>query len=211
VPLSRDRVLRVALRLADKKGFHSLTMRDIGRALGVEAMALYRHFANKDEILNGILDVVLNETEMPSGTGDWLEAVRRSAISVHRALERHPWAVELLMDPSRIRPARLRYAEALFARLEEAGFSDDATYHAYHVLEGYVYGFSLWLAAHSFTTAESAGAAARVREIILSGEFPHFAKHVKQHRAEGPHREVSAFEIGLDLVLDGLEKIRGSS
>ena len=186
-------------------------MRDLGGALGVEAMALYRHFANKDEILNGILDVVLNETEMPSGTGDWLEGVRRSAISVHRALERHPWAVELMMDPSRIRPARLRYAEALFAWLEEAGFSDEATYHAYHVLEGYVYGFSLWLAAHSFTTAESAAAAGRVREMILSGEFPHFAKHLTQHRAEGPHREVSAFEVGLDLVLDGLGKMRRNS
>lgn len=186
-------------------------MRDLGRALGVEAMALYRHFANKDEILDGILDIVLDETEMPSGTENWVEGVRRSAISVHHALERHPWAVDLLMDPSRIRPARLRYAEALFARLDEAGFSDEATYHAYHVLEGYVYGFSLWLAAHSFTTAESAAAAARVREMILSGEFPYFAKHLKQHQAEGPHREASAFEVGLDLVLDGLENIRGSS
>jgi AcrR family transcriptional regulator len=186
-------------------------MRDLGGALGVEAMALYRHFANKDEILNGILDVVLDETEMPVATDEWLKGVRRSAISVHRALERHPWAVELLMDPSRIRPARLRYAEALLARLEQAGFSEEAAYHAYHVLEGYVYGFSLWLAAHAFTTAESAAARARVREMILSGEFPHFAKHVQQHRAEGPHRGVDAFEVGLDLVLEGLEKMRRSS
>jgi AcrR family transcriptional regulator len=210
-PLSRDSVLRVALRLADKKGIQALTMRDLGHALGVEGMALYRHFANKDEILDGILDVVLDETGMPSSTADWLEDVRRSAISVHRALERHPWAAELVLDPSRIRPARLRYAEALFGRLEEAGFSDEATYHAYHVLEGYVYGFSMWLAAHSFTTAESAAAADRVREMILTGEFPHFAKHLTQHQAEGPHREVSSFEVGLDLVLNGLEKTRRSS
>jgi AcrR family transcriptional regulator len=186
-------------------------MRDLGHALGVEAMALYRHFANKDEILDGILDVVLDETDMPSGTGNWREDVRQGAISVHRALERHPWTAELLLDPSRMRPARLRYAEALFVRLEEAGFSDEATYHAYHVLEGYVYGFSMWLAAHSFATAESAAAADRVREMILTGEFPHFAKHLKQHRDEGPHREVSAFEVGLDLVLDGLEKTRRNS
>ena len=204
--LSRERILEVALLVADDEGVDSLKMRELGRTLGVEGMALYRHFSNKDEILDAMLDSVLAETVTSAGPGDWLEAVRRSAISVHRALERHPWAIELLMDPVRIRPARLEHIEALLARLEDAGFSEEETYHAYHLLDAYVYGFSLWLAAHSFTTASSLAAVERVRDMIIFADYPHLAKHHEQHQIEGPHREVSAFEIGLDLVMEGLAK-----
>jgi AcrR family transcriptional regulator len=204
--LSRARILEVALCVVDEKGVHALKMRELGRTLGVEGMALYRHFSNKDEILDAMLDSVLAETVTSAGPGDWLEAVRRSAISVHRALERHPWAIELLMDPTRIRPARLEHIEALLARLEEAGFSHEETYHAYHLLDAYVYGFSLWLAGHSFTTARTLAAVERVREMITFADYPHLAKHHEQHHIEGRHREVSAFEIGLDLIMEGLAK-----
>src|SRR6266702_7597139 len=107
LPLTRDRILHAALELADGGGIESLTMRKLGEALGFEAMSLYNHVANKDDLLDGMLDVVLAESEPPSPVGDWDAAIRESAISVHAALRRHPWSCSLLMDPGRIRPARL--------------------------------------------------------------------------------------------------------
>src|SRR5919109_1617867 len=97
LPLSRERILRAALELADESGIESLTMRKLGQALGFEAMSLYNHVANKDDVLDGILDLVLDETEPPSPVGDWDAAIRTSAISVHRALRLHPWACTLVM------------------------------------------------------------------------------------------------------------------
>src|SRR5438445_13216617 len=115
-PLSRDRILHTALDLADEHGIESLTMRKLGQALGFEAMSLYNHVANKDDVLDGILDLVLAEGEPPSPAGDWDTAVRKSAISVHDGLTRHPWACPLLMSPGHIRPARLHYMESLLGR-----------------------------------------------------------------------------------------------
>src|SRR5262249_55553336 len=131
--LSRDRILVAALRLVDQSGFEALSMRKLGQSLGYEAMSLYNHVANKDDVIDGILDLVLAETEEPLD-GTWDEAIRRSALSVHGALRRHPWACELLLAGRRLRPGRLRYMDALLGRLREAGFSADTTYHAYHVL-----------------------------------------------------------------------------
>src|SRR5437879_199769 len=129
VPLSRDRILRAALELADEGGIESLTMRKLGQVLGFEAMSLYNHVANKNDLIDGILDLVLNETEPPVSAGEWDATVRSSAISVYQALRRHPWAVALLMSPDRVRPARLRFMDSLLGLLRDAGFSADATYH----------------------------------------------------------------------------------
>src|SRR5262245_47983850 len=115
-PLTRERILRTALELADAQAIGSLTMRDLGHALGFEAMALYRHVANKDEILDGILDMVLSEIEAPAPSGDWEESIRRSAISVHDVLTRHTWAATLMTTPQRLRPPWLDFMEALLAR-----------------------------------------------------------------------------------------------
>ena len=112
-PLSRDRILRAALELVDESGIASLTMRRLAQGLGFEAMSLYNHVANKDDVLDGILDLVLGESEPPSPTGDWDAAIRTSALSVHGALRRHPWSCTLVMAPGRIRPARLRYMDLL--------------------------------------------------------------------------------------------------
>src|ERR671930_378431 len=120
-PLSRERILRAALELVDDGGF--------------ESMSLYNHVASKDDVIDGILDLVLAESELPSPTGDWDAAVRASAISVHDALRRHTWAAAVVMAPGRIRPARLRYMDALLGRLREADFSAETPYHAYHVLD----------------------------------------------------------------------------
>src|SRR3954463_1747847 len=141
-PLSRERILREALRIADESGVDALTMRRLGDALGFEAMSLYKHVANKDDVLDGMLDLVLAETQEPAPTGDWADAIRESAVSVHDALRRHPWSSALLMSAEHARPARLGYMEALLMRLHEAGFSAERTYDAYHVLDGHIFGFS---------------------------------------------------------------------
>src|SRR6266700_1087596 len=154
LPLSRDRILRAALDRADEGGIESLTMRKLGRTLGFEAMSLYNYVANKDDVLDGILDLVLAESESPSPTGDWDAAIRASAISVHEALRRHPWSCTLLMSPGHARPARARHMDLLLGRLRDAGFSAETTYSAYHVLDGHIFGFSLWEASHTYTAQE---------------------------------------------------------
>ena len=211
LPLSRDRILHAALELADEGGIESLTMRKLGQALGFEAMSLYNHVANKDDVFDGILDLVLAESEPPSPTGDWDAAIRTSAISVHEALRRHPWSCTLLMAPEHARPARARYMDSLLGRLREAGFSAETTYHAYHVLDGHIFGFSLWETSHTYTAEQVSTFKARFEQTITADEYPYLHEHAQQHFNEGTHREVRAFEFGLDLILDGLKKIHDTS
>ncbi|MGN6799918.1 MAG: TetR/AcrR family transcriptional regulator, partial [Gaiellaceae bacterium] len=205
LPLSRDRILERAVQIADAEGVDALTMRRLADDLGFEAMSLYRHVKNKEDVLGGILDVVLAEIESPAAPGEWDAAIRRSAISVSDVLQRHAWATDVLMSPAGIRPARLAYMNDLLGRLREAGFSADMTYTAYHALDAHIFGFALWLASHSAVPPEVVERFAR--DFPLDG-YPHLAEHRDQHLAEGPHQEVSAFELGLDLILDGLKKLR---
>jgi AcrR family transcriptional regulator len=208
LPLNRDRILHAALELADAGGIESLSMRKLGQALGFEAMSLYNHVTNKDDLLDGILDLVLAESEPPSPSGDWDTAIRESAISVHEALRRHPWSCTLLMAPRHARPARLRYMELLLGRLREAGFSAETTYHAYHVLDGYIFGFALWETSHTYTGEEASKLAAKFAETITADAYPYLHEHAEQHFSEGPHREGRAFDFGLDLIVDSLKKSR---
>jgi AcrR family transcriptional regulator len=208
LPLSRDRILRAALELADESGIESLTMRKLGRALGFEAMSLYNYVANKDDLLDGILDLVLAESEPPAAAGDWDAAIRTSAISVHEALRRHPWSCTLLMSPAHARPARTRYMDLLLGRLREAGFSAETTYHDYHVLDGHIFGFSLWETSHTYTAEDVSNFEAKFAQTIPADAYPYLNEHAQQHFSEGPHHEVRAFEFGLDLIVDGLKKIR---
>jgi Tetracyclin repressor-like, C-terminal domain/Bacterial regulatory proteins, tetR family len=206
-PLSRDRILEAALVLADEEGVDAVTMRRLGEGLGYEAMSLYRYVKNKDDLLDGMLDLVLSETAPPASDVPWDESVRASALSVHEALRRHPWATALLNSPKHVRPARLAFMDALLRCLSDAGFSADTTYHAYHVVDGHIYGFSMWLGGHSMTTIKDPELVERLmREFSLEG-YPYLSHHRDQHLADGPHREVNAFEFGLDLILDGLRKI----
>jgi AcrR family transcriptional regulator len=207
LPLNRDRILQAGLELADESGIESLTMRRLGQTLGFEAMSLYNHVANKDDVLDGILDLVLAESAPPSPAGDWDEAIRASATSVHEALTRHPWSCTLLMAPGHIRPARLRYMDVLLGRLREAGFSAEATYHAYHVLDGYIFGFSLWETTHTYSAEEEANLEATFAEVITADAYPYLHEHGRQHFSDGPHREGSAFELGLDLIVNGLKQL----
>ncbi len=211
LPLSRERILHAALELADESGIESLTMRKLGQALGFEAMSLYNHVANKDDVLDGVLDLVLGESEPPARAGAWDSAIRKSAISVHDALRRHPWSCTLLMTPKHGLRTRARYMDLLLGRLREAGFSAETTFHAYHLLDGYIFGFALWETSHTYTAEEASNLAATFAQTITAAEYPYLHEHVQQHFNEGPHRDGSAFELGLDLIVDGLKKIRAAA
>jgi AcrR family transcriptional regulator len=217
VPLSRERVLQAAIALADQGGIESLTMRRLAAALGVEAMSLYNHVANKGDLVDGIVDLVVGEIELPSAE-DWEVAIREYAISAHEALLRHPWACSLVMSPTTTRGARtqrLRYMEWLLGLLREAGFSAELTYHAYHALDGHILGFTLWQLGHSAGAKELGDAegladfaAAFLRELHATGDYPHLSEHVEQHITGLGNDSGQEFEFGLDLILEGLKRAR---
>lgn len=208
--LTRERILGAAVEFADTEGVAVLTMRELARRLGFEAMALYRHVASKEEILAGMMDRVLAGVEPIPASPDWAGAIRKGAVDLHAVLEVHPWAAGLFTRPAAgMQPARLRFVESLLACLEEAAFSPAATYHAYHVLEAHIVGYSLWLAGHDLTQAERANVAQRMKRGELAG-YPRLLEHHKQHRTDGPHRGVDAFQVGLDLILTGLAESRDS-
>jgi len=209
VPLNRDRVLHAAIRLADEGGIESLSMRKLGQALGVEAMSLYNHVANKDDILNGIVDLVVTEIELPSADEDWETALRDTAISTYDAFLRHPWVCNLMLSVASLGPARLRYIDALLRRIREAGFSPEATYHAYHALDSHIVGFTLWQLGHSIRKEDAAALEEICRRRVSLDDYPDLAEHARQHYTPGPHKDEGEFEFGLRLVLDGLRRIRG--
>lgn len=203
---SRDRVLRVAIQIADKNGIGSLTMRNLADRLGVEAMSLYHYVASKDDILNNIVDLVVSEFEVPSDKGDWRVALRRSAVSAYQVLLRHPWACGLLMSPARIGPARLSYMESLLRRLRGAGFSAEMTHHAYHALDSHILGFTMWEAGYTSGIKELPDSGATLRRQISLDEYPYLVEHMGEHNT--PSDGDGEFGFGLDLILDGLEKKR---
>ena len=203
-PLTRERILQAALELADASGVESLTMRRLGEELGFEAMSLYRHVTNKHDLLDGMLDLVLAEWQVPDGDGHWLQRIRTSARSVHDALRRHSWSAQLLMTGGHLPSARLAYMDSLLGTLRESGFDADSAYHVYHLLDGYIFGFTLWEIAYTAQPMD-AEAVTRIMEAVPWAEYPHLAEHRDQHMTEGPHRDVSSFDVGLDLILDGLD------
>ena len=205
-PLSKERVLRAAIRLADKD-IDSLSMRKLGQELGVEAMSLYNHVANKDEVLDGIVALVVSEIEPPPEGADWKATLRGHAIATHKVLMAHPWAANLWWRRGE-GPDRMRQAEMQLKTLREAGFSEDLTYHGYHVLVGHILGFTLQALNFPIETKEElAEMAAKFLEDFPVDEYPYLAEHIGQHVHPGESGE-GAFEFGLDLILDGLERMR---
>ena len=208
-PLSRERVLRTAVALADEAGIESLSMRKLAQRLGVEAMSLYHYVASKDEILDDMLDTVFREIEVPDG-GDWRSAIRATAISTHDTLLRHRWAPGLVMSSDRVTDSRLRHMDTVLGRLREAGFADTLTDHAYHAIDSYVIGFTLWQLPIVALAEELPDLARRFYEELPVEQYPHLAAHIEYHMA--PSRsDVNAFEFGLDLILDGLERLRDAA
>src|SRR6266550_3101931 len=213
IPLSRERILQTALQLVNEGGLEALSMRKLAQALGFEAMSLYNHVTNKGDVIDGILDLVLAETEPPAPDGDWRSAIRQSAISVHSALRRHPWAAAPLMSADHVRDSRLDYMNTLLERLRTADFPADTTYHAYHALDGHIFGFSMWQAGHAVNvTPENLPTLARAfAQQHPLDRWPYVLEHFDQHITEGTLHNIRAFDFTLDLILDGLEKLRANS
>jgi AcrR family transcriptional regulator len=207
LPLTRERVLAAAVRLADEGGLESLTMRKLARELGVEAMSLYNHVENKDDLVAGMIDAVASEVDLPSDAADWKTAIRRSSISRGEAVLRHRWAAEVWRTRGG-GPARMRHGDWLLRALREGGLSDDLIYHAFHVLESYVLGYTLMQLNFPHQGEELAGMAKRFLQRFPTEEYPDLAEHIRQH-VEPDHGDRSGFELGLDLILDGLERARG--
>ena len=207
IRLSRERVLEAAVDLADRDGLASLSMRRLAQALGVEAMSLYHHVANKDEILDGMVEAVLSRGSVPAGD-DWKATIRRIAISTHESLVAHPWAASLML--SRATPSRLRYMEGILGSLRRGGFSPEMTDHAYHAIDSHVSGFTLWEASFNLEP-ETLPSLADAFLRNLPADYPYIAEHVHEHLKERPRSEGGEFAFGLDLILDGLERLRSGS
>src|SRR6516225_8921612 len=205
-PLSRDRVLRAAVALADTSGISALSMRKLGEALGVEAMSLYNHIANKGDLLDGMIDIVFAEIDLPSGDGDWKAAMRRRAISARQVLHRHPWAIGLMESRTSPGPATLRHHDAVLGCLRRAGFSIELTAHAYSLLDSYIYGFALQEAGLPFGTGEEAAQVAQqISAQFASGQYPYLTEMAVAHVVRPGYAYADEFEIGLDLILDSLQ------
>jgi AcrR family transcriptional regulator len=208
--LNKERVLRAAIGLADEGGIESLTMRKLAQKLGVEAMSLYHYVSKKDDIFDGIVDLVISEIAVPPKETEWKVALREIAISAHEVLVRHPWACSLMWTTS-ISPARLRYMESILGTLRQSGFSADLTHHAYHALESHISGFTLWQVNIPFKAEDIAELGATFLETLPTDEYPYVAEHTEQHLMPPDSEEKNEFEFGLDLILDGLERLRDAS
>jgi AcrR family transcriptional regulator len=209
-PLNRDRVLRAAVTLADAGGMPALTMRRLGEALGVEAMSLYNHIASKSDLLDGMIDIVFGEIDLPSGDGDWRAAMRRRAISARQVLRRHPWAIGLMESRTSPGPATLQHHDAVLGCLRRGGFPVELTAHAYSLLDSYIYGFALQEASLPFGTGEEAAQVAQeMSGHFASGQYPYLTEMAMVHVAAPGYSYGDEFEIGLDLILDGLQAAAG--
>jgi len=205
--LTRDVVLREAIALADADGIDALSMRRLALRLGVEAMSLYHHVASKSDLLGAMLDLVFVEIDLPQQDEAWKGALRATAVSAHRALLRHPWACNLLGSSTAPSEARLRWMDAVLGCLRGAGFSPDMTHHAYHALDSHIVGFTLWVLPYIALARERPDYATRFVERADLGDLPHLAEHIAVHLADDSE-EGAEFAFGLDLILDGLDRMR---
>lgn len=207
--LSKQRVVAEAVRLADREGVDGLSMRRLAGALGAGAMSLYYYVANKEELLDAMIDVVFEEIELPPEGTDWQSAMRRRAVSARQVLARHPWAIGLMESRTSPGPANLRHREAVTACLRRAGFPVLMATHANWLLDSYVYGFALQEAGLPFDTAD--GFADMTEDVFLPqlppDEFPYLNESAAALAAAG-YDPAEEFTFGLDLVLAALESLR---
>ena len=206
--LSRERVLRGAIALADSAGLAGLTMRSLADELGVKPMAVYHHVANKDEILDGIVDLVFAEIEVPSTEGEWRSELRRRGVSARAVLRRHPWATPLMESRLNSGPATLRHHDAVIGTLRRGGFSIALSAHAYALLDGHLYGSALQEAGLPFDSPEVVPEMAAAFLAHFPAEtYPHLAELTTEHVLTPDYDFGAEFEFGLDLILDGLERL----
>ena len=209
--LTRERIVEAAVGLADAGGSTSLSMRNLADELDAGTMALYRHVANKEDLLDGMVDVVFGEIELPQAGTDWRTAMRDRAISVRAALTRHPWATPLMQSRSTPGPATLRHHDAVIGTLRAAGFPIALVAHAFSALDSYIYGFALQQRALPFDTPEEAAEVGRLMFARMPpGAYPHLTELTVEHILQPGYDYGDEFEFGLDLILDGLERALGA-
>jgi AcrR family transcriptional regulator len=218
VPLSRDRVLRAAVKIADERGIEALTMRRLAEEVGAEAMSLYHHVANKDEVLDGVVDVIIQEINdvvgglgTPARGADWKKAMRERILSAREVLLRHSWAPRVMESRTSASPAVLRYHDDLVGLMRAGGFSNDLAHHALHALGSRAFGFSQEL----FDPGTGPAPAPAPADLEAMGaHFPHLAgmlgevAHDRPGATLGWCDDQTEFEFGLDLILDGLDRLR---
>jgi AcrR family transcriptional regulator len=202
-PVTRERALTAAIGIADADGIGALTMRRLAQELGVEAMSLYHHVSSKDEVLDGITDRVVAEIDVPPAGTDWKSAMRQRALSAHDVLLAHPWAAMLIMSRFNIGPGMTSYLDATFGRLREGGFSIAQALDAWHTLDSHIYGFTLQELQLPFDAADNAKVSADALALFDPAQFPYVVEVVTEISRTG---RVEHFELGLDLLLDGLER-----
>lgn len=206
-PLNRDRVLEAAVEIADEQGVGAVTMRAVAAKLGVEAMSLYNHVANKDDILDGMIDVVITEIDLPADVDDWREAMRRRAISAHEVFGRHPWVPVLLDSRDSSGPAGLRYFDWVLGTLARAGFSMDDAAHVFSLFDSYIYGFGIQefnFAADGDMSPEERAEA--ILAYIPAEQYPYLHRMASRAMQTGYDAEAD-FRFGLEIILDGLGRI----
>jgi AcrR family transcriptional regulator len=207
--LSRERVLRAAIANADAGGLEALTMRQLAEVLEVAPMALYRHVANKDDLVDAMVDVVFSEVGLPLAGADWKAAMRQRAIRVRDALARHRWAIGLMESRRTPGPANLRHHDAVIGRLRAAGFSIEMAAHAYSLLDSYIYGFALTKMNLPFATSEEVAEVAQgLLEPFPRNEYPNLVEILTEHVMKPGYDYGDEFEYGVDVILDGLERAR---
>jgi AcrR family transcriptional regulator len=200
-------VLQGAITIAGESGIASLTIRSLAQALGVKPMSVYHYVANKDEILDGIVDLVFSQITLPSMTGDWRSELHRWANSARRVLTRNSWAIALLESRTTPGPATLRHHDQIIGVLRNGGFSVKVTAHAYALLDSYLYGFALQEAALPFAGPDSAAQVAQpIMEMFSTGSYPHLVELATEHVLQPGYDFGDEFEFGLDVILDGLAR-----
>ena len=212
IPLSRDRVLRAAVRLADEAGMESLSMRNLAEELGVKAMSLYNHVTNKEDLLDGIVDILVNEIDLSSSSDDWKIAIRERVLSAREVLVRHPWAYRVIESRATLTPTMLRYMDSIIGIMRDGGFSIDLAHHAMHALGSRLLGFVQELFDDSEELASSPDVAAIMLQ-QMTAEYPNISAMMIEIThdqdsiiGQGCDDQVE-FEFGLDLMLDGLERL----
>lgn len=211
-PLSKERVLRQALALADNEGIDALSMRRLGKELDAGAMSLYHHVGNKEELLDGMVDLVFAEIHLPESQGDWQAAMRREAVSAREVLARHPWAIALMESRTTPGVANLRHREAVTASLRKAGFSVQMATHANWLLNSYVYGFVLQEVGLPFADAGELGD--MIHEVYLPQLPPEEYPYLNESATtlmESNYDPADEFTYGLNLILGALEHARSSA
>ncbi len=204
-PLSRDRVLGGALAVADRGGLESLTIRSLADELGVRPMSVYYHVANKSEIIDGIVDLVFGEIELPAADGDWRGGMRRRAASAREVLRRHPWAIPLLQTRTSPGPATLHHHDAVIGSLRSAGFSVALTAHAFALIDSYVFGFALAESALPINGPETVTEVATAMMPAGSADlYPHLTEFTTEHILQPGYDFGAEFDFGLTVILDAL-------